>query len=1230
MIASQKQQLAMSTVSILSAMPLFLRHRDFLGGAIDPKIRINQDSRKLSLPFASCHRWGIDAKGVIPKNSLREDHRGILDIAQSILERGIWTIPSWNTECRIADLFCKYLKWSITQDITKTGSLQFRLDNAPIDIFFAQSLVSARWQVEADNNYIDEIWNDQPSDCVGSPAERYFLESILAPVLGFPLLDYLHLQFLLTEFGLDFHEFTEQRADFVLNTEQGLKVVIEVDGEQHLSAVQSSLDNKRDHALKALGWKVWRVPTTSLSSPSRLKDQLVNILKMEDGTSCWGSTQLIAKPRSKELLSCVWGATVSARIHFLLLEALRIGVLSWNGPWRIGIIESNTNIADNALDDFRDWFGRLKKLYGFSEPIKIQRVYDRDLDNAHFLLDISVINPRQQVVESSKPVGWSRPANRIASTPKRAFAKRMTIPREPSSSLLDTFVRDFLRKSEMRDGQHQIINRILMGNDVIGLLPTGGGKSLTYQISGLLLGGLTIYVSPLKSLLQDQRERLLDLGIDWVKEISSSQSQGQNQEASMLLASGGVRYLLIVPERFLVKKFRDDMSTFLAQSGDVSQVIIDECHCVSEWGHDFRPAYLSLSRIVKERTNRLAIAAPLVALTGTASSIVLADVQRELGVDGQEAVIRAKRLDRPEIAMTCIKMSQSQKRYYIKELIQSFYVNSESKEGLLLFCRFIGMQGGVLDVSAIATSVAPKNSVRFYCGSNPKWEGYAAFLYKKSTRQITARESIAAIPPWALTPNGNPREWEEVKAQTQTEFIGDFPGSFKTLIATSAFGMGIDKPSIRQVIHFTSPQSPEAYYQEIGRAGRDGKSSSAVLLFSDEDASVTDQLLDPGSNIDEVRKIHEEYLKGNKFGGGDFIRTFYFHKQSFSGPLTEANVIVELLLQIRKRMSDSQSLLFEFIPDRKDNNESAYPDENILRRERSLEYAVIRLILLGVVQDYTKNFNGKYLELSTHLEWEYCLKDVDRLKTYLAEKFQRYTSRYQANIQNDLEVKMISVSSIEEVERITAKALVEYIYEQVERKRRQASRQMLELARKGVEDSEGFRKSLIFYLQVSEKFTHDLETLVKNNNLFGWTLLVDQVGAGIDDIKELHGACQRVLESYPTHPGLLSISAVTRLSPTKFELERSREELSAALRFSTNSFGTTQAKANGDAIIHYAEQFDSQLSSNLQVSFALWLIANGMTEEAVKRFIKHDEVRRTWLSSLLREVKDIIPAVKEL
>lgn len=1153
----------------------------------------------------------------------------IVDIAQSVLERGQWTLPSWRMEQHLAQQFRDTLGWGLDLGDMSAGNLGFHVYAPQTTHAFQQSLVPARWECEAAGDIASEIWSSQPTPSEGSEAERVFLEQVLVPVLRLPLLDFLQLQRDLPSLGLDPVEFARQRADFALETHRGLKLLIEVDGGQHRDTNQAALDAKRDKALREREWIVWRVPTTALADIAGLREQLARYLIREDGKPHWGVEQLLTSPRPRSLLTCVWGATICARIQFLLLEALRNGILPWDSPWEVSVHEHDTDITSEALADFADWFGRLRVFHGESTAPEIVLVPEPCVASTHLLVDIGMREPHRPVPSLSVPTAWSRPANVAAPVPRRRFASRMTLSEPPPLELLESLVRDFLRKASLREGQYEILGRILTGLDVVGLLPTGAGKSLTYQVAGLLLGGLTVYVSPLKSLLQDQHERLVDLGIDLAQPISSALDVVQRSQASTLLTSGGVRFLLVAPERFLIDSFRSDLAQFRVQFGEVSQVVIDECHCVSEWGHDFRPAYLSLSRIVKERTQRLQVSAPLVALTGTASTIVLADVQRELGIAGVEAVIRAKRLDRDEIALSCVKLPQKQKHRAIRDLTAQFLTDHpDTAEGLLVFCRFAGGLDGVLGITADILGAVGADQTRFFCGEDPKWAQYAAMWTKTKAKELPRNQVMAHVPSWALTPEGTLRDWEDVKAEVQRQYISGLPGSFRVMVATNAFGMGIDKPSVRHVVHFMAPQSPEAYYQEVGRAGRDKKASIATLMFSDEDPDVTDHLLSPETSIDEARRAYEEFANDHPFRGGDFIRTFYFHQNSFAGPESEVEYICRTLGSIRTKLAVSSSLTFPYVPQDR-NRPTGSVRHQKWNEEKSLEYAIVRLILLGVVRDYVKDYKGKTFDIELVEEWATCCNDVAALREYLASRFQSYVRRYRVRRTGHGEQKIRAAESVESAEKHAAAALVGYIYDQIERERRQASRQMLELARKGVNDADAFRRELMLYLQVSERFTHELEALANTDDILSWTELVYRAGSP-DETRELHGACSRVLESYPTHPGLLSISALTRLTPNADELRLSGEEFRAALRYALEGYGLAEAKALGDAVAEVSRGVDPSFEDGLHVEFGLWLMQNGREQEAISRFFVRKGVRDQWLARILKGVHEALPTVRGL
>ena len=1160
-------------------------------------------SKNLLLMTGS-HRWGISINGAT--EDITSEQQAVIDIAQGLLERGPWTLPTWSVEQALAERFQTDFGWAMEEVPTSSGSLGYApVRQAPDTAALQNAFVTGRWECEASNPNITSIWDSIPLADRGSEAELQFFLEVLVPALGFPLLDFLRLQPEFGELGIGALEFFRNRVDFALDTGRGTKLIVEIDGSQHDDADQSTHDKERDKALATAGWDVWRIPTSDLENLEELREKLKNRISSTKGKLAWGHEQKITEPRSRALMSCVWGATAVVRIQFLLLEALRHGILSWDNPWRISFVEHDTDIAELATEDIRDWFGRLRRLHGFTDAPEIIC----NGKEPRLWVDISVVQPHIAPTEIQRvSLASSRPAQCDGGQYDRRYGRRLRLNTSPEPGLITSFVRDIFRKVSLREGQLEIVSHIVTGKDVVGLLPTGAGKSLTYQLSGLLLGGLTIYVSPLRSLIQDQYERLGEMGISVASMLMSGIDHRDDDQG---IHASGARFLLLTPERFLIASFRDDLTEYRALRGDVAQIVIDECHCVSEWGHEFRPAYLSLSRIVRDRTRRLGVSAPIVALTGTASSIVLSDVLRELGIDGSDAVVRARRLDRPEIEMICLSTEQGAKGRRIGKLVGDFHRNSvELRDGLLIFCPFVGGGDGVLGVAAdIANSKElPENAYRFYTGQAPEWSKYAAVKLRRRAISFSNEEIDKHKPVWVT----NNLSWNEQKELWQREFISGTKQSFKVLIATKAFGMGIDKPSIRQVIHSMVPPSPEAYYQEIGRACRDGRSGKAVMLFSDEDSITTNQILDPGASLDQARSAYQKFQQSKKFAGGDFIRTFFFHDKTFVGPSIDIKAAVNAIAQIRESVDKNRSAVIKFGGD----------DENL-----SNEYAIVRLILLGVVDDYTKDYRLHTLKPSLREDWLAARDNPQELASHYANHFRQYAKRYQISprIEGEEEIR-VGVTTAE-VERAAITAIVNYVYSQIERKRRQASRQMLELARTGVKDADALRRDLLLYLQVSEKFTATLEKLARQAVASGWESLIEGIDQR-DDLRELHGACQRVLESYPNHPALLFLSAISRVDPTSDGIDRSLEEFGAALQYGENSAGVDDTRRGATSAIRFSGLLGTVLCSRLESSFGTWLVDTGFGDDAIKDYARHGEVRVRWLSSLDRKLSSSFPALQ--
>lgn len=343
--------------------------------------------------------------------------------------------------------------------------------------------------------------------------------------------------------------------------------------------------------------------------------------------------------------------------------------------------------------------------------------------------------------------------------------------------------------SSFRDGQEEIIREILNGNDVLTIMPTGGGKSICYQVPALILDGITLVISPLISLMKDQVDNINNLGINSAY-INSSLSNVEINNILDEAARNEIKILYVAPERLESQAFLE-----LISSINISMVAIDEAHCVSQWGHDFRSSYRRISRVISILRNR-----PIVtAFTATATSEVREDIIKLLELNNPKVFISG--FDRKNLKIT-IEKGVNKKNYILD------YINNNRNES------------GII-----------------YASTRKEVDSLYELLTSKGLQVEKYHAGLS----------------DEYRKQAQESFIYD---KCNIIIATNAFGMGIDKSNVRYVIHYNMPKNIEGYYQEIGRAGRDGEESECIMLFSPGDVQTQKYIIETATE-NSMRKENE-------------------------------------------------------------------------------------------------------------------------------------------------------------------------------------------------------------------------------------------------------------------------------------------------------------------------------------------------------------------------------------
>lgn len=903
----------------------------------------------------------------------------------------------------------------------------------------------------------------------------------------------------------------ERYVDFAFSLGR-IRIVFEIDGAQHSEIGQQHQDMWRDELLEQAGWEVVRIPAAKTlydpdgwfrdQHPRELGRLLASLNRVKDNLDKVANSS----PQAMMLAQGLFAEPIAIqRCLRALIILFRRGILQPATTNRVLLIEEDVPGFAHAADALCEQWKQLRALCpSLPEPpnfeidlcgmhsvaplpkdslVRLRLVEPAGRYHLRISHSLTLLAGRNGSLETSLAnagvdVDYAIRADWIRPTPGRlgeadppkfelteledALSVRAKLSTKESTQMeaLRFFLRELFRKRDFFSGQALSVCRLLQRKATIALLPTGAGKSIIFQLSGLLLPGTTVVVAPLVGLIEDQIENLRCNGIDHAAAITSNLKPEAKLEVLDRLANGRISFLYVAPERFQIPQFRQEMRD-AARRFSVPLAIIDEAHCVSEWGHDFRPSYLHLGRnLINHASDREGRPPTLVALTGTASFAVLLDIQNELGVIDEKSLVVPPTFDRPELQFVVKRLNRGARLETLREIIKTiprklgeppetfFALKGSRTNAGIIFCPHVN---GPLGVSTVASELQVEE---YYCGQKPKdFEG----------------------------------DWEDHKKRSIGRFKRD---ECPLIVASKALGMGFDKENVRFTIHYCIPSSVEAFYQEAGRAGRNGLKQKSLGII-----------------------LYEE---------GDIEKQLFFHRRSYPSAEQEAAKVAaawKQLQEIAEKASADEPIFLPF------SSKTGGDDQ---------EKTIYRLLLLDLISDYAKDWSNRAFLIVIH--------PVQRERVLTA--LRKILGRQWFHKQVEHAVGLVERAPEHDLVRAASECLVDFVYREIASRREQATRTLAEICHNYKRERD-FRLHILAYLEESE-FSAVLRTW-QRRSLPEIELSVNQEilnqAKTVDALRRLVGSTRRFLDEEPGNAPIRVLSILAKSRSSSEPDENVRNEL---------------------------------------------------------------------------------------